>query len=69
MEWVFPVVYIVGALVTAHILRRRAGITHSRRIKIIGEGGVGVVWFAKSTILTAFWPIPALVWLVRSAAR
>lgn len=58
-------VYIAGGVVMTVIMRRRIGITHNRRIKIFGEGGVGPVYFAKATVYSAFWPITVLVWGIR----
>lgn len=69
MSWLFPVVYVVGMLITTQVLRRKAGIMHARRIRIFGPGGVGIKWFVVSTVKAVLWPVTVGVWAVRAIAR
>lgn len=69
MELFIALVYIIGAVVTSVVLRRRRGIAHHGPVAITGEGGVGIFWFMKATIITAFWPLSAVFALVRSVIR
>jgi hypothetical protein len=65
MAWiVIIVVYVIGAAVYSVLRRQRAGIDDLfGRIKILGEGGVGLDWFLVSLALTVVWPATLIWWL------
>ena len=68
MALAFAIGYLIGAVVMAQAVRRRAGITHWGRIDFRRDG-VGPVWLAKGAVQTMFWPVTAIMWAVRARSR
>lgn len=64
MECVMPLIYFLGFFIGLIYVRARAGLGQGR-IKIIGEGGVGLEWFVGSLLTLMFWPVSFVVWLAR----
>ncbi|MBP2185545.1 hypothetical protein [Amycolatopsis magusensis] len=61
--------YLIGMIVVAQVLRYRRGVRGGGRIKIVGRDGFGAIWFIKAMVLTAFWPLTVVAWLVRRLVR
>ncbi|MCG5451833.1 hypothetical protein [Micromonospora hortensis] len=59
-----PLIYFLGFFIGLIYVRARAGLGQGR-IKIIGEGGVGLEWFVGSLLTLMFWPVSFVVWLAR----
>lgn len=57
-------IYLIGAFIHSIARRQRAGINDLwGRIKIFGQGGVGVDWFLLTVCLMAAWPATLIWWL------
>ncbi len=65
MAAVFGWTWLIGTVVALSVMRVRAGAGFWLGLKIGGPSGFPVLWVGQLVVLSMFWPVTLVVWLVR----
>ncbi|WP_405432258.1 hypothetical protein [Micromonospora sp. NBC_00617] len=64
MDCTLLLVYLVGWFISVMVIRHRAGLGWQGN-KLVGDGGLGIEWVARTAIAAMFWPITLILWIAR----
>jgi hypothetical protein len=57
--------YSISVLISAYIMRARAGAGVWHRLKVFGDDGFGLGWVLTIVLASMVWPITLILWLAR----